>query len=89
MQQTSQVVAAHLAHELAFPHDNDMPTQIAQLQPFFVVAIPVALNLLMPEINITLGQNKIWTPLMTMPEAAVHKDDSAQTRDYNVRSTGQ
>ena len=59
--------------KLAFPDDNDVPTQIFK---FFLLA-PIPLNsfgeFIHPEFDSGLGSCRFFTPRVTMPKASVYK----------------
>lgn len=80
---------AHLWLQLTLPHRDTMPPHFREPVLFFLVALPVALYLVLPEINICLGQTEIPAILMTMPETSVHKNNSPVFSQYNIGMTGQ
>ncbi len=60
--------------KLTFPDDDHLPTVFLKHLVVFLVAFSVAINFVLPEIHIGLGQPVFVTTLMSMPEAPVDKD---------------
>lgn len=82
-------LGAHLGLQLTLPHRDAMPPHFREPVLLFLVTLPVALYLVLPEINICLGQTEIPAILMTMPETSVHKNNSPVFSQYNIGMTGQ
>lgn len=82
-------LGTHLGLQLTLPHRDAMPPHFREPVLLFLVAFPVALYLVLPEINICLGQTEIPAILMTMPETSVHKNNSPVFSQYNIGMTGQ
>ena len=60
--------------QFTFPKDNHFPSE--RLKPCLDGGIPpdVALNLVLPELPVGLGQDEMPAPAVSVPEASVHKD---------------
>lgn len=52
-----------------------------------MIAFDIPIEFLLPEFNPCFGSGGLSTPLMTMPEAAVHKDRFPRGGKNNVRRT--
>ena len=66
-----------------------MPAEVAQLDAFFDVALFVAFYFLFPEWGVALGQHEVFAALVTVPKAAVDKDDCLVFAQYYVGGTWQ
>ena len=63
--------------QLTLPHRHAVPSHGGQLLLHPFVALPVAVYLGCPEVNVALWHLEILAPFMSMPEAAVHKNARA------------
>ncbi len=85
--------------ELAFPKDDDVPAEELQRLAIFEVAGFVTLNLSLPEVGAGTRHHEVfathsspfvldrrwqWRLGVSMPETAVHEDDSAETAYHDV-----
>ena len=66
-----------------------MPTEVAQLDAFFDVALFVAFYFLFPELGVALGHDKVTATFVAVPEAAVDEYDGAVFAQYNIGGAGQ
>ena len=74
-----------LVPRLALPDGENSPTQ-AEQRPFVLgVALAIALQFWNPVVRPGRGVPIAGTPLMTVPEAAVHKDGATPCREHKVR----
>ena len=74
---------------MSFPDDDCVPTEAAQLDAFFDVALFVAFYFLFPEWGVALGHYKVFATLVAVPEAAVDEDDCPVLAQYYVGGTRQ
>ena len=66
-----------------------MPTEVAQLDAFFDVALFVAFYFLLPEWGVALGQHEVFAALVAVPKAAVDEDGCPVLAQYYVGGAGQ
>jgi len=78
-----------LADELAFPHNQELPTEFSQSALTTQIAETVCAQLRPPEIEPGFWQTAIPAAGMSMPETAVHEDHLSRFRKHNVRAAGQ
>ena len=71
--------------QLTLPDDDDAPPFRLQLTPDFLVSHLVPRDLSHPEFRVGLGDSIVLTVFMTMPKAAVYKDDGAVFGEDDVR----
>ena len=65
-----------------------MPAEEAELDAFLYVALFVAFYLLLPELAIALWRYIVPAAFVTVPEAAVDKDDCLVFAQYYVGGAG-
>lgn len=66
-----------------------MPSEVAQLDAFFDVALFVAFYFLLPEWGVALGHYKVFAAFVAVPEAAVDEDGCLVLAQYYVGGAGQ
>lgn len=75
--------------ELAFPHGDAVPLHPPKLEQYFLVALTVTTDFLLPEVRVRLGYDEVTATFMPVPEASVHEDYRAVARQHEVRTSGQ
>ena len=78
---------ADLIVSLAFPQNEDTVPLTLECGNRLSVSSDISCKLLFPEGSIAGGRRRSYAPGMTVPEAAVHKDDPATGSVGNVRRT--
>lgn len=73
--------------QLTLPDDDDAPAFRLQLPPYLLIPLLVPCDFSYPEFCVSFWDRIILTVFVTMPEAAVHKDDGAVFWKHNVRRT--
>lgn len=84
-----QFLEAFAVFRLTLPYRQDSPAGSSQRSFVAKVALAVAVDLCTPECRVRPRQGRTLASLMSMPEAAVHKDDAAKARKYDVRGSWQ
>ena len=74
------------AGDFAFPDGDDVPAQGFEFGLVLEVALLVAVNFGFPEIASCVGDAEFLAALVSMPKAAMHKDDRSVPREHNVRT---
>jgi hypothetical protein len=74
---------------LAFPHDEDLPSQTPEFRDGPLIPRDVGVKLRQPESFSCLGRGCPMTPFMTMPEAAVNDNDLLESREDKIRGAGE
>ena len=73
---------------MSFPDYDCVPAEVAELDTFLYVALFVAFYLLLPELAIALWRYIVPAAFVTVPEAAVDKDDCLVFAQYYVGGAG-
>ena len=76
---------AMLPADGTFPYDADSPALLLIESDVPRVVFPVCGKLLLPELTVRFGEDKVTAVFMRMPEAAVYEDDRIVVRKYEVR----
>ena len=74
--------------QFALPDNEDIPSLRLQLAPSLLIAFLIPGYFRCPEFSVGLWDGVVWTIFVTMPEAAVNKDDSVVLRQYDIRLAG-
>ena len=85
--QVAQGLYTPLGRQLAFPHDDYVPSGSLQQRLVALVALTVTGNLVLPELRI--GRWAVTLALMSVPEAAVDKNRRPPLAHHNVGSARQ
>lgn len=78
-----------LFFQLTLPDDDDTPALRLQLAPGLLISFLISGYFGSPEICVGLGDSVVGAVLVTMPKAAVNKDDSAILGENDVRLAGE
>ena len=70
---------------LALPDDDHLPAQRLQLRLHLRIALPVAAELRLPEIDVACGRARRLAALVVMPKASVHEYHRPVLRQHNIR----
>ena len=70
--------------QFALPHDDDAPAFRFQLAPYLLVPLLVPAHLRCPELRVRLGNRIVLAPFVSMPEAAMDKDDRPISRQDDI-----
>ena len=92
VQRVSQGFQSHVPagrFQLAFPYRNAMPPHHSQFLLHPLVPLLITYYLCMPVLCSRLGHHKQPAPLVSMPEAPVHKDARPVFPQHYVRFPGQ
>ena len=68
----------------ALPHADNPPAQLSKLVLIFSVTFDVATKLFIPEVSFCLWHIRELAPFMSVPEAAMDKDNGLVFRKHNV-----
>lgn len=79
----------HLIRDLALPDHQDVPPTLSKRTHRTIVSPNVILEFSLPEVGTRLGQVGEPTSLVAMPIAAMDKDNSVISRQYDVRLSRQ
>lgn len=74
--------------DFALPYTYGPPTECGKFGFCPEVALDIATYLLLPELDISLGEAIVAATLMAVPEAAVHEYDGLVLRQNYVRLAG-
>ena len=74
--------------QFSLPYNENIPSLGLQLTPGLLVALLIARDLHHPEFSVGLWDGVVGTIFMTMPEAAVNKDDGVVLGQDDVRLSG-
>ncbi len=86
--QRLQSMLTYFGLKLTLPNGNAVPPHGCQLTLFLQIALTVSFNFTTPELHIGLRKNIIPTPLVSVPEASVHKNHSLVFAQYNIWMPG-
>ena len=75
--------------QFAFPDDDCVPAEEAELDAFLYITFLVSLYLLLPVLGIALGQYEISAVFVAVPETAVYKDDGSVFAQDDVGGAGE
>lgn len=71
--------------QFTFPYHDGMPSHFSQPVQHLMVPLPVPPYLLHPEPGVRFRHHIIFAPLMSVPEASVHKNTGAIFPQHDVR----
>ena len=75
--------------QLTLPHNDYVPAHLGKFLLFFLVALFVSLDFLLPEVCVRLGHPEVLTAIMSVPKAAVDKHTRAVLAQHDIGMTGQ
>ncbi len=79
----------HLGLQLTLPHRDAVPSHLCQLPLLFLISFFVALDFLLPKINIRLWHSEVLTAFVSMPKASVDKHARSVLTQHNIRMAWQ
>jgi len=75
--------------QLASPNNDDLPAQLFQFAPVFLVIGGVAGKFLLPELFVCGGRGGVFAALVPVPEASMNEDDGFVFRQDDVGFSGE
>ena len=75
--------------QFAFPYHDGMPSHFSQPVQHLMVPLPVPPDLLHPEPSVRFRHHIIFAPLVSMPEASIHKNAGTILPEHDVRFSRQ
>lgn len=76
-----------LTVQLALPHREDTPPELAKFCDPSDVALPVGVEFRFPECSVLLRHHRHATTRMLVPEAPMDEDNRSMTAQYQIRTT--
>ena len=75
--------------QFTFPYHDGMPSHFSQPVQHLMVPLPVPPDLLHPEPSVRFRHHIIFAPLVSMPEASIHKNAGTILPEHDVRFSRQ